>query len=241
MNDINDTRTIEELLKSISEKLDKISARQAEYEKQQTEFAEEIKNLQVELKKMQSEFNKINIPINLPEKIIRTEYKTKEERDLAEIKKRQSNSKYDELQRIGEELRRSIYNSSVEEYFFTLWEDGITNFFGEEFDRIMDYFTIPDKKTGQITRYGILLENSNTVAIIEEKNHPSEKDFPSILNKIQIFRDRYTWYKNHKLYLGLASDNFYPELEDKCKEYGFAIIKKVEKTYVIYDDFIKAY
>ncbi|MCL2065312.1 MAG: hypothetical protein FWG98_13220 [Candidatus Cloacimonetes bacterium] len=233
MQNINNTRTIDDLLKSISEKMDKISARQEEYEKQQSIFAEDIKNLQ-------SDFNKINSPINLSEKKIRTEYKTQKEIDLAEIKKRQSNSKYEELQRTLEDLRRSFYNSEIEEYFFTLWEDGITNFFGEEFDRIMDYFTIIDE-SGQLTRYGILLENSNTVAIIEDLYSPSEKDIPSILNKIQIFRTNQTWFSNHKLYIGLASDNFCPKIEDKCKEHGFAIIKKVEDTYVIYDDFIKAY
>ncbi|MCL2064851.1 MAG: hypothetical protein FWG98_10855 [Candidatus Cloacimonetes bacterium] len=240
MQDINDTRTIEELLKSITEKMDKISARQAEYEQQQSEFAEDIKNLQAELKKLQSDFNKINPPINLTEKKIRTEYKTKKEIDLAEIKKRQSNSKYDQLQRTLEDLRRSFYNSEIEEFFFTLWEDGITNFFGVEFDRIQDYFTIIDENR-QLIRYGILLESSNTVALIEDLHSPNETDITSILNKIQIFRNNYTWYNNHKLYIGVATDYFYPKLEDICKEHGFAIIKKVEDTYVIYDDFIKAY
>ena len=97
----------------------------------------------------------------------------------------------------------------------------------------MDYFTIHDKKTNKFIRYGIFLENSDTVAIIEDHYRPSEEDITFILYKIQVFRADYTWCSNHKLYIGFSTENFTPELEDKCKEYGFATIKKVENNYVI--------
>jgi len=48
-------------------------------------------------------------------------------------------------------------------------------------------------------------------------------------------------YKDFRIYLGLASMSFYPELEEECIEKGIAIIKQVGDTVVINDENLKVY
>ena len=89
--------------------------------------------------------------------------------------------------------------------------------------------------------YDIVLFNHTSVAIIETKYKAHEKDVPKVLKKAQTFRILCPDYKDFKVYLGLASMAFYPELEQKCKEEGIAIIKQVGDTVVIDDGHLKVF
>jgi len=48
-------------------------------------------------------------------------------------------------------------------------------------------------------------------------------------------------YKDFKIYLGLASLSFYPELEQRCINEGIAIIKQVGDSVVINDEHLKVF
>jgi len=73
--------------------------------------------------------------------------------------------------------------------------------------------------------YDILLINGKCVDIIEVKFKGHENDVSNIVDKVKTFREDFPDYKEHKIYLGLASMSFYKELEDRCKNEGIAIIK----------------
>jgi len=48
-------------------------------------------------------------------------------------------------------------------------------------------------------------------------------------------------FKNHPVYLGLATMAFYPELEQECIDHGIAVIKQMGDTVVINDQNLKVY
>ena len=125
----------------------------------------------------------------------------------------------------------------AEEYFFNSFENGQKNFFGEKFDRIEKKI----KGLESADEYDILLVNGKSVGIIEVKFKAHEKDIAKIIRKAVTFRANFPKYENHKIYLGLASMSFYPQLEDVCIEKGIAIIKQVGDTVVINDKHLKTF
>ena len=68
-------------------------------------------------------------------------------------------------------------------------------------------------------------------AMTKEKKLLTHNSFVSLWRK----------YKNHTIYLGLATMAFYPELEQICKNNGIAIIKQAGDTIVINDEHLKAF
>ena len=127
----------------------------------------------------------------------------------------------------------------AEEYFFNAFENGKTNFFGENFDEIEK--KLKNKRNGLTDEYDIVMFNHTSVAIIEVKYRAREKDLPVVLKKVDTFRILFPDYKDFKIYLGLASMSFYPELEEACTENGIAIIKQVGEKVIINDKHIKAF
>ena len=49
----------------------------------------------------------------------------------------------------------------------------------------------------------------------------------------------FPYYKDYKIYLGLASMSFNPDVEEECITQGIAIIKQLGDTVVIYDEHLK--
>jgi hypothetical protein len=62
-----------------------------------------------------------------------------------------------------------------------------------------------------------------------------------VLKKVKPFRDRFPEYRNHQLYLGLASMVFDEDIEDKCRENGIAVIKQVGDMVEIHDENLKTF
>ena len=245
MQGLNKTQSIKKPKKSFTEKLDKAKERldkitkdrekfQAAYEKRQAEFDDKIKKLKAEIKN-------INEQIFKPLKKTVYDFKILPEIDYAEQKKRKSNSKYDRSMKCWDEAARNMYKNDLEMFFFSLWEDGLQNFFGEDFDKIRDDVRVAYDLFKPISSFDIVLLNDTTVVLINDFSRKVVRDIPPILNDIQIFRKYCTYYENHKLYLALASKHFYPELEDKCKEHGIAIIKQDEEKVVIDYEFMKSH
>ena len=127
----------------------------------------------------------------------------------------------------------------AEEYFFNSFEKGQRNFFGERFDEIEK--NIKSKTKNIQDEYDIVLYNHAAVAIIEVKYKANITDIPTVLKKAETFRILFPDYKDFKIYLGLASMSFYPELEEECINQGIAIIKQVGDSVVINDKHLKVF
>jgi hypothetical protein len=125
----------------------------------------------------------------------------------------------------------------AEEYFFNSFEKGKRNFFGEKFDDIKNNL----KGTETDDEFDIVMLNGKSAGIVEVKYKAHENDIPKVLEKVSTFRVNFPKYKNHTIYLGLATMTFYPELEQACKENGIAIIKQTGDTIVINDKHLKAF
>ena len=125
----------------------------------------------------------------------------------------------------------------AEEYFFNSFESGKRNFFGEKFDEIKKNIKGLEKDD----EYDIVLINGKHVGIIEVKFKAHKSDIPEVLSKAETFRENFPKYKNHKIYLGLATMMFYSELEQECIDKGIAIIKQVGDMVVINDKHLKVF
>ena len=169
------------------------------------------------------------------------------EKRNAEAEKRsaEADKRIAETDRIVREVSKRLggmahsHGSFAEEYFFNSFERGEKNFFGEKFDEIEK--NLKYKRNGLTDEYDIVMFNHTSVAIIEAKYKAHENDVPDVLKKVDTFRILFPDYKNFKVYLGLASMSFYPELEKECKNQGIAIIKQVGDKVVIYDENLKVF
>jgi len=150
-----------------------------------------------------------------------------------------------ETDRIVREVSKQLggmgnsHGSFAEEYFFNAFDDGKKDFFGEKFDEIEK--NLKNKRNGLTDEYDIVMFNHTSVAIIEAKYKAHENDVPAVLNKVDTFRKLFPDYKDFKIYLGLASMSFYPELEEECKKQGIAIIKQVGDKVIICDENLKTF
>ena len=131
------------------------------------------------------------------------------------------------------------HGSFAEEYFFNAFEKGKLDFFGKKFDKIEKNI----KNSGKDLRdeYDIVMYNSTYVAIIEVKYKAHQNDLTKVLNKAKTFRILCPDYKDSKIYLGLASMSFYPELEQECVDQGIAVIKQVGDKVIINYEHLKVF
>ena len=220
--------------------IDKINAeaaeRKVEYEKQAAERKAEIDKIMAETEKIKAKTERIKTETAEKEEEYKkqeAERKAEAERDFIEIREAiKKNSKL--LGNISEN------NGMIaEEYFFNSFERGQTNFFGETFDDIEK--NAKGWKKGFKDEYDILMTNGSAVGIIEVKHKAHKNDLPDVFKKAETFRGNFPEYQNHRIYLGLASMAFYPELEKACKESGIAIIKQKGENIVINDKHLKVY
>jgi hypothetical protein len=155
------------------------------------------------------------------------------------------NEKFSELAKSQKNLDKRLggmansHGSFAEEYFFNAFEDGQTNFFGENFDEIEK--NLKSKRNGLKGEYDVVMYNHTSVAIIEVKYRARVDDLPATLKKAETFRILFPEYKNFKIYLGLASMSFEPKLEQICTDYGIAFIKQVGDKVIINDTKLKAF
>ena len=125
----------------------------------------------------------------------------------------------------------------AEEYFFNSFKKGNKNFFGEKFDEIKK--NLKGAETND--EFDIVMVNGKSAGLVEIKFKAHINDIPKILKKANAFRVNFPKFQNHKLFLGLATMAFYPELEQECINQGIAIIKQAGDTITIYDEHLKAF
>ena len=131
------------------------------------------------------------------------------------------------------------YGSGVEDYFYNSMADNPT-LGGIQFDDIGRNVQRRSKRLED--EYDIVLYNGDCVALIECKTKAHEKDITTLIDKkVGNFRTLFPYYKDYKIYLGLASFSFYPDLEAFAKEKGVAILKQKGEVMEIEADNLKAY
>ena len=158
---------------------------------------------------------------------------------------KETDKQMQETDRRMKELQKTVggitnnQGAFAEEYFFNSFENGKKNFFGEKFDEIAKH--LKTRRQGLEDEYDIVLYNHTSVAIIEVKYKAHTKDIPTVIKKAETFRILFPEYKDFKIYLGLASMSFYPELEQECINQGIAVIKQVGDAIVINDAHLKVF
>ena len=171
--------------------------------------------------------------------------KMEESRAEAERRTKEAEQRTKEADRRMKDLEKAMggwannHGSFAEEYFFNAFEKGEKNFFGEHFDDIEK--NVKGINTGFKDEYDILMINGQSVCIVETKFTAQEKDLSKVIRKAETFRVNFSSFKNHKVYLGLASLSFHSDLEKKCKEEGIVIIKQAGETVVIHDKHLKVF
>jgi hypothetical protein len=146
--------------------------------------------------------------------------------------------------RIFEEIG-GISNSNgmfAEEYFQQAFEkDGDKTFAGMHFDAMTVNLNVADPKIKREDEYDIVLYNDESIAIIETKYRGRQRNIKDVINKADSFRFWFPRYKNHKVYLGLASLAFEKDTILKAKEKGIAIIRQRGGKSIVNDENLIAY
>ena len=232
MRDVNDKRTIEEMQASVWASFDRMQkqreADMAAYEKKRAKDNAAFEKRQAAAEKSMKELKKSQKETN--EQIKKTDEQIKKTEE--QIKKTSIL-----LGNFGNNL-----GTIAEEYFFNSFKKGKVNFFGEKFDEVRkNVRKTNEEKLIVEDEYDIVLINGKSIGIIEVKHKAHENHIPSIIKKATSFRVNFPKFKNHIIYLGLATMSFYKELEDICEEHGIAIIKQVGDTIIINDGKLKKY
>jgi len=127
----------------------------------------------------------------------------------------------------------------AEQFFQNVFTDNKV-FGGIKYDDIILNMKYKDK-TGEV-EFDIVLENGNSLALIEVKNriHP---DFVKNLaeERISKFRRYFPMYKGYDVYLGIAGFSFSEKVLSEAQKYGIGIIKQVGEGIEVKAEGLKAY
>ena len=127
----------------------------------------------------------------------------------------------------------------AEQFFQNAFEDNKV-FGGIEYDDII--LNMGYKSKTEKVEFDIVLENGNSVALIEIKNriHP---DFVKKMaeERIDKFRKYFPMYKGYDIYLGIAGFSFSEAVLEEAQKYGVGIIRQVGEGVEVEATGIKAY
>ena len=145
------------------------------------------------------------------------------------------------LERLGITLGNVTNNigSITEEYFFnSLFDKPV--FGGVKYNKVKR--NIGGVGLNSEDEFDIVMYNGDSIALIECKNKAHKNDLVKLIEKKSAnFRDLFPYYSDYKIYLGLASFSFYPELEELAKQNGVAILKQKGDIVVIEAEHLRAY
>jgi len=115
-------------------------------------------------------------------------------------------------------------------------------FCGIQFDRIdrnvKMYFKLLDLKG----EFDIVLENGDTLAIIEAKHNVEKKDVIKLYEKqADKFRKLFPTYKNYKIILGIGGLSFDKGVEEEANRNGIGLIKVTGEGVEFHTSKIKIY
>jgi len=145
------------------------------------------------------------------------------------------------LERMGINLGSITNNngSITEEYFFNaMTEKPMLG--GVKYDKVER--NIKGNFSKVRDEFDIVLYNGDAIALIECKSKAHENDLVKLIEKkASNFKQLFPYYKNYKIYLGLASFCFYDSLEEMAKFNGVAVLKQKGDVLVIEADNLKVY
>ena len=199
---------------------------QEEQAKRSAEFDRLLKQSQEEQAKRSAEFVRLL-----------KESRAEQEKINAEQAKRSAALDL-KLDRLTEEVSGITKSNGLyaEDYFFNSFNKDHTNFFGENFDKVV-------RGKGRIVQdeYDFVFINGKTAGIVEVKYKARKDDIAKALRKVNTFRENFPEYKNHRIYLGIAALTINEALERECNKQGIAVIKQVGDNVVVYDKNLKAF
>jgi hypothetical protein len=131
------------------------------------------------------------------------------------------------------ELRQEIggigkSNGDVaEEFIYNVLERDMT-FGGVKFDEIDRNIKLKFKKLNIDGEYDVVLQNGDTLAIIETKYKVREEDVIKLFGKkLDDFRKIFPMFSDYKIILGIGGMSFDDEAEAEAKKQGIGVIKVV--------------
>jgi hypothetical protein len=145
------------------------------------------------------------------------------------------------LKRLKEELggMGSSNGEYAEAYFANAMEQK-KEFGGLHFDEMAK--NLKAKAGGTQDEFDIVLYNGEAVGIIEIKYKARPDDLEKMVNKkVPNFRTLFPYYKDYKVYLGLGSMSFQPQVQAKAHEMGIGLLKQVGETVEAEPGCVKAY
>jgi len=118
----------------------------------------------------------------------------------------------------GEMAEEMIYNSFKRDKTFA----------GIKFDEIERNIKLKFKKLNLEGEYDVVLQNGDTLAIIETKYKVRKKDVSKLVDKkLDNFRKRFSIFNDYKILLGVCGMSFENEAIVETNKNGIGIIKVV--------------
>ena len=164
------------------------------------------------------------------------------------VKQAETDRQMQETDRMIKKLSQNIggiENSNgafAEEYFAQAFKtDDTKTFAGMHFDRMATNLNMKDLRINRQDEYDIVLYNNESIVIIETKYKGRERNIDDVIKKAESFRFWFPQYRNHKVYLGLASLSFEGNTIKNAKEKGIAIIRQQGGKTIVNDKNLVAY
>jgi hypothetical protein len=115
------------------------------------------------------------------------------------------------------------------------------SFGGIKFYRIDRNVKIHIKLLDMKGEYDVVLENGNTLAIIETKYKVRREDVSKLIEQPDNFRKLFPMYSNYKIVLGIGGMCFDNNVIEDAQQQGIGIIKVDNDTIEYYTDNLKKY
>ena len=209
-------------------------------EKSSVDFERQREKSNADYERQRADYERQREKSNADYERQRADYERQREKSNADYERQRAD--YDKrMKKIEESFGAwgNNFGSFAEEYFFTSFENGKQNFFGEQFDEILK--SVKGFEKGFQDEYDILLVNGKSIGIVEVKYKAHKNDVPKVLRKAKTFRVNFPNFAKHQIYLGLATLAFYPELEQECISEGIAVVKQLGDTVIINDAHLKVF
>ena len=151
-----------------------------------------------------------------------------------------------ETDKIIKELSKNIggianSNGAMAEEMIYNALDRNKTFGGIKFDDIDRNVKLHLKKLNLKGEFDVVLENGDTLAIIETKYKVQKEHIPQILKMPDNFRKLFPIFKDYKIILGVGGMSFDDDVPEDAIKNGIGIIKIVGENVEFYTDNIKMF
>ena len=152
--------------------------------------------------------------------------------EMAEIRERINSItiKQAETDRLIKENSKHIFGISesngkmAEDFIYNSLEKSMS-FAGIQFDDIGRNWKLHLKKHNLKGEFDVVLENGDTLAIVEAKYKVQKEHITKLLNTPDNFRKLFPMYKDYKIILGVGGMSFDDEVQEEATKNGIGIIK----------------